>query len=100
MYRHLIFALALSGTLTLPVLAQDSNSQDKPFDVRSSVGDMHVGKDASAEKQGLPLYPGARARRKNLRPVANSFNLCSINTFSHDPRPHVLAQNNHASRSP
>ena len=64
MYRHLIIALALSGTLTLPVLAQDSNSQDKAFDVRSSVGDMHVGKDASAEKQGLPLYPGARAKQE------------------------------------
>ena len=64
MFRNLIFALALSGTLILPVLAQDSGSQDKPFDVRSSVGDMHVGKDASAEKQGLPLYPGARVRQE------------------------------------
>jgi hypothetical protein len=58
------FALALSAALTLPVLAQDSNSQDKPFDVRSSLGDMHVGKDADAAKQGLPLYPGARPKQE------------------------------------
>ena len=81
MYRHLILALALSGTLTLPVLAQDSNSQDKPFDVRSSVGDMHVGKDATAEKQGLPLYPGARVKQEkdndplNFGIVTESFGL-------------------------
>jgi hypothetical protein len=64
MFRHLTFALALSAALTLPVLAQDSNSQDKPFDVRSSLGDMHVGKDADAAKQGLPLYPGARPKQE------------------------------------
>jgi hypothetical protein len=51
-------------------LAQQSDSQDKPFDVRSSVGDMHVGKDADAEKQGLPLYPGARPKQdKDNDPV-------------------------------
>jgi hypothetical protein len=70
MFRHLMFALALTSALTLPVVAQQStppsapqsDSQDKPFDVRSSVGDMHVGKDADAGKQGLPLYPGARRK--------------------------------------
>jgi hypothetical protein len=43
-------------------LAQQSDTQDKPFDVQSSVGDMHVGKDADARKAGLPLYPGARPK--------------------------------------
>ena len=64
MFRHLILALALLAALALPVCAQQSDSQDKPFDVRSSVGDMHVGKDADAAKQGLPLYPGARPKRE------------------------------------
>jgi|SRR5271165_2722410 len=64
LFHHLTLALALSAALTLPVLAQDSNSQDKPFDVRSSLGDMHVGKDADAAKQGLPLYPGARPKQE------------------------------------
>jgi len=41
-------------------VAQDSDN--KNFDVRSSVGDLHVGSDADARKTGLPLYPGARIR--------------------------------------
>jgi hypothetical protein len=60
-------ALALGiAVLTLPALAQqsdsDSNKNDKPLDVRSSIGDLHVGKDADAKLAGLPLYPGARAK--------------------------------------
>jgi hypothetical protein len=64
MFRHLTLALGVTAALTLPVVSQQSDSQDKPFDVRSSVGDMHVGKDASAEKQGLPLYPGAHPKEE------------------------------------
>jgi len=64
MLRHLAFAVALTAGFALSAFAQQSNSQDKPFDVRSSVGDMHVGKDADAEKQGLPLYPGARPKQE------------------------------------
>jgi hypothetical protein len=64
MFRHLTLALALSAALTLPAVSQQSASQDKPFDVRSSIGDMHVGKDADAAKQGLPLYPGARSKQE------------------------------------
>jgi hypothetical protein len=55
--------LLLVGVLGFPAHAQ-SNSDDKSFDVRSSVGDLHVGKDADAGKAGLPLYPGARAKRE------------------------------------
>jgi hypothetical protein len=50
--------------LTLPAFAQQSGSEDKPFDVRSSVGDLHVGKDADAKSAGLPLYPGARPKQE------------------------------------
>lgn len=63
MLRHLTFALIVAF-ITLPALAQQSDSQDKPFDVRSSVGDLHVGKDADARKAGLPLYPGARPKHE------------------------------------
>jgi hypothetical protein len=38
------------------------SSQDKKLDVRSSVGDLHLGDDADARKTGLPLYPGARLK--------------------------------------
>jgi hypothetical protein len=64
MIRHLALAFALTTALTLSVFAQQDDSQDKAFDIRSSVGDMHVGKDADAQKQGLPLYPGARPKHE------------------------------------
>lgn len=66
MFRHLMFGPALALAFALSGFAQQSapapGSQDKPFDVHSSMGDMHVGKDADAGKQGLPLYPGARPK--------------------------------------
>ena len=62
MHRHLAISLAVALGVTAPVLSQDSGSKDKNLDVRSSVGDLHVGKDADAKKVGLPLYPGARLK--------------------------------------
>jgi hypothetical protein len=72
MLRHLALTLALAMASILPGFAQQSvqqsaqqsDSHDQSFDVRSSVGDMHVGKDADAEKMGLPLYPGARPKQE------------------------------------
>ena len=60
MFRHPTLALAVLAALTLPVFAQDSGTQNKNLDIRSSIGDLHVGSDADARKAGLPLYPGAR----------------------------------------
>jgi len=62
MFRQLAVALSLAATLILPALAQDSASKDKSLDIRSSVGDLHVGPDADAKKIGVPLYPGARPK--------------------------------------
>jgi hypothetical protein len=62
MFRHLTFALVLSAALALTGFAQDSGAQNKSLDVRSSVGDLHVGSDGDARKAGLPLYPGARLK--------------------------------------
>ena len=64
MTRQLTLALCLTLVLALPALAQQSDTQDKSFDVRSSIGDLHVGKDADAQKAGLPLYPGARPKHE------------------------------------
>ncbi len=60
---HVVFAAAI---LVAIAFAQDSNSknQNENFDVRSSVGDLHIGADADARKAGLPLYPGARPKIK------------------------------------
>ena len=64
MIRQFTLALIPAIALTFSAIAQDSNkdSQDKNLDVRSSVGDLHVGSDADAKKVGLPLYPGARVK--------------------------------------
>jgi hypothetical protein len=73
MFRHLTLALALSGILTLPVFAQ--NSENKNLDIKSSVGDLHVGSDADARKAGLPLYPGARLKTGTQDGDSNQANL-------------------------
>jgi hypothetical protein len=58
---HLSFAV-FAALLFLPArraAAQNTNSddQDKNLDIQ-----LHVGKDADAQKVGLPLYPGARLK--------------------------------------
>ena len=65
--NRMILAGALVIALGLPFAAgaqntDSSNDKDKPFDIRSSVGDLHIGGDADAKKIGLPLYPGARLK--------------------------------------
>jgi len=65
MFRHLTIAIVLTAAVSLPALAQQPSTQDKPLDVRSSVGDLHVGRDADAQAAGLPLYPGARAKHQD-----------------------------------
>lgn len=73
MFRHLTATLVFAFVLTLPGLAQESENHDKNLDIRSSVGDLHVGKDADAKKTGLPLYPGARL--KSEKDSSNQANL-------------------------
>jgi len=43
--------------------AQNEPDQDKGFDLQSSAGNVHVGKDADSRDVGLPVYPGARVRK-------------------------------------
>jgi|SRR5215471_13656096 len=59
MFRITTLALCMALMGGLPARAQEAG-KDKNVDVRSPVGDLHVGKDADAQKAGLPLYPGAR----------------------------------------
>lgn len=62
MLRTLALSFAAAVALTLPLCSQDSSSHDKNLDIRSPIGDMHVGADADAKKVGLPLYPGAHVK--------------------------------------
>jgi len=78
-------ATVFISALGLPAFAagpQQKNDDDKHLDIRSSVGDLHVGKDADARQAGLPLYPGARLRpddhdndRVNMGIVTEAFGL-------------------------
>jgi len=82
MYRRLAFAVTVATLASFPVFSQDSNTHDKNLDVQSSVGDLHVGKDADAKKMGLPLYPGAQLKggdenqdRANLSLLTDAFGM-------------------------
>jgi len=61
-----ILVVACAAAVAISSLAaqeqKPGSSQDKKLDIRSSVGDLHLGDDADAAKTGLPLYPGARLK--------------------------------------
>src|SRR5712671_5219321 len=64
MFRPML-AVLFGILIAIPGLAaqqKPDSGQNKNLDVRSSVGDLHVGSDADARKIGLPLYPGARLK--------------------------------------
>jgi hypothetical protein len=58
-----ILAAAFAIALAIPVCAAQQKDDDN-FDVRSTIGDLHLGKDADAQKAGFALYPGARPKRE------------------------------------
>ena len=62
MLHFSLVVFAAGAVLVMPAFAQDSGSQNKNFDLRSSVGDVHLGEDADARKVGLPPYPSARLK--------------------------------------
>jgi len=64
MLRYLVASFALGVLLLGSATAQQSAGKDS-FDVQSSIGDLHMGKDADARKAGLPLYPGARPKHED-----------------------------------
>jgi hypothetical protein len=96
MFRRMAIALCLT-TFVFPAFAQQT--EEKPFDVRSSVGDLHVGKDADAHMAGLPVYPGARPKRDensdplNFGVLTESFGLKLVvaKYESDDSPPKVIA---------
>ncbi len=106
MRRHLIIIVTIVFAVFSGVFvfaqnsgSQDSGSKDKSFDVRSSIGDMHVGKDADAQKQGLPLYPGARPKQEKDNDPLNfdiftesfGFKIMVAKYESDDPAEKILA---------
>lgn len=76
MFRSML-AMAFGIAIAVPGFAAQSqkpdSGEDKNLDVRSSLGDLHLGSDGDARKAGLPLYPGARVRHDEEND--NAFNL-------------------------
>jgi len=73
-----VFLCALGAYCLIAIFAglgsaQGQSDRNRGFDVKSSVGDMHLGNDADARKIGLPVYPGARERKHDEH--RNSANL-------------------------
>jgi len=99
MLRYLAPASLFACIIIQPALAQNSNNSDKPLDVQSSVGDLHVGKDADAHAAGLPVYPGARPKHEqnneplNLAIQTESFGMKVViaKYESSDPADKILA---------
>src|ERR1700727_3100320 len=75
------FGIAMAIPSCTAQAQKSDGGQDDHFDVRSSIVDLHVGKDADAQRAGLPLYPGARPKREkdndplNLGILTESFGL-------------------------
>jgi hypothetical protein len=83
-FARLVLAfLAAFAVFVLSAVTQDSKSpRDKKLDIRSSVGDLHVGTDVDAGKIGLPVYPGARLRQDTGKDGNDSVNLgISLESF-------------------
>ena len=68
-----IFAMLLVFSVVGASAQSDNSAEDKHLDIRSSVGDLHVGTDADAREIGLPVYPGARFKKNDKN--SNSANL-------------------------
>ena len=43
---------------------KSENGQDKKVDIQTPLGGIHVNKDVNARDTGLPVYPGAREKKK------------------------------------
>jgi hypothetical protein len=61
-------ALVLSTLFVLPACSlnvkKGENGEDKKVDIQTSMGGIHVDKDADVRDTGLPVYPGARQKPK------------------------------------
>jgi len=80
--------------------ASGDDSQDKSVDIRSSVGDLHLGNDGDVRETGLPAYPGARIRKHDedrdsanlaLLTSAFGFKLVVVNYDSDDAPSKIIA---------
>jgi hypothetical protein len=77
--KHL-FACSMSVVATLLFMvgfcpAQQSDDDNKNLEVRSNMGDLHVGNDPDAREIGLPVYPGARVHKADKDKSSANFSI-------------------------
>lgn len=57
------FFILLILTASNAAAQETDDGESKHLDVKSSLGDLHLGSDADPRETGLPVYPGARLRK-------------------------------------
>jgi hypothetical protein len=60
----LVFAVCLTVLACSVNVKKGDQDEDKNVDIKTPVGDLHVGKDVDARDTGLTVYPGARKKDK------------------------------------
>src|SRR5438309_4944915 len=67
-----LVTVSLIAVLLVIVLAacsiqtkKDESGDDKKVDIKTPVGELHVGSDTGAQDAGLALYPGSRAKQES-----------------------------------
>lgn len=67
-----LFRSLIAATVALLVLSacsvnvkKEQNGEDKQVDINTFLGGIHVSKQADVADTGLPLYPGARLKKKD-----------------------------------
>jgi hypothetical protein len=59
-----VFAICLTVLACSVNVKKGDQDEDKNVDIKTPVGDLHVGKDVDARDTGLTVYPGARKKDK------------------------------------
>jgi hypothetical protein len=66
---RLMLAVATAAILVLPGCSvnvkKGDNGEDKKVDINTPLGGIHVNNDADVRDTGLPVYPGARPKKKD-----------------------------------
>jgi hypothetical protein len=59
-----VFAVCLTVLACSVNVKKGEQDEDKNVDIKTPIGDLHVGKDVDARDTGLSVYPGARKKDK------------------------------------
>ncbi len=76
---RLALVAAFAALLLLPACSvnvrKDKGGEEKKVDIETPLGGIHVSKDADVRDVGLPVYPGARVKEKEVSGEEKSANV-------------------------